>query len=139
MKGHSEQCVDRYLELSGKHESSLKEVATPCIDDHLLSPEDFESKGELSPVAAKLVLKALFVARMGRPDIPWTVNVLARDVTKWTVACDKRLHRLISYMHHSKEWVHQAWVGDVSWRCLQMRALQENYEILNPHQVCTWL
>ena len=34
MTGHAEQCVDRYLELSGSPESSLKKVATPSIDDH---------------------------------------------------------------------------------------------------------
>ena len=31
-----------------------------------------------------------------RPDILWSVNKLARSVTKWTQACDKRLARLIS-------------------------------------------
>ena len=30
------------------------------------------------------------------------VNELARAVTKWTKACDKRLARLISYIHHTK-------------------------------------
>ena len=34
---------------------------------------------------------------LGRPDIPWSVNKLARSITKWTRACDKRLNRLISY------------------------------------------
>ena len=117
MCGHSEQCVERYLELTGKDESSLRQVATPCIDDHLIPPEDFEAKGEVSPVAARIVLKTLFVARMGRPDILWTVNALAREVTKWTVACDKRLHRLISWMHFTKDWVQQCWVGDTAEEC----------------------
>ena len=31
------------------------------------------------------------------------MNELARAVTKWTKACDKRLARLISYMHHASE------------------------------------
>ena len=35
MCGHAEQCVERYLELSGKDVSTLKKVPTPCIDDHL--------------------------------------------------------------------------------------------------------
>ena len=42
----------------------------------------------------------LFLARIGRPDILWSVNKLARAITQWTRACDKRLARLISKIHH---------------------------------------
>ena len=60
MFGHVSQTVDRYLELSGKERSSLNtKVATPSIDDHLIPPEEFEVKGALSPIAARVVLKAL--------------------------------------------------------------------------------
>ena len=51
--------------------------------------------------ALKIVLKCLYLARIGRPDILWSVNKLARSITKWTKACDKRLNRLISYIHHT--------------------------------------
>ena len=57
MSGHAEQCVERYLELSKQDKSVLINAATPCIDDHMLSPEDFEKRGELSLVAARIVLK----------------------------------------------------------------------------------
>ena len=40
---------------------------------------------------------------LGRPDILWSVNKLARSITKWTKACDKRLNRLISSIHHTCE------------------------------------
>ena len=112
MQGHTEMSVQRYLELSGKHESSLKFVQTPCVDDRQFPPEDFETKGALSAYAARIVLKALYVARMNRLEFLWAVNSLARCVTKWTVACDKRLHRLVSYMHHHKDHVQLAWIGD---------------------------
>ena len=112
MWGHAEQCVDKYLELSGKGIDSLKEVKTPCIDDHMLNPEDFQNKGVLSPVCSRIVLKVLYLARQARPDILWSVNALAREVTKWNVACDKRLHRLIAYVHHTCKWTQQCWVGD---------------------------
>ena len=59
MRGHAEQCVERYLELAGKTVESLKLVNTPCIDDHMIPPNDMIAKGELSPVAARIVLKAL--------------------------------------------------------------------------------
>ncbi len=112
MFGHAEQCVDRYLELSGKKAESLKHVATPCIDDRLIAPEDFVSKGLLSPVASRIVLKCLDLARIGRPELLWAVNALARDVHRWTAACDKRLRRLIAFIHHHKEYGLHSFVGD---------------------------
>ena len=117
MSGHATQCVERYLELSNKLPSSLKYVATPSIDDHQLSPEDFTTKGELAPVAARIVLKALYLARMKRADCLWAVNALAREVTKWNVACDKRLHRLMSYIHHTSQWMQKCWVSDPPKEC----------------------
>ena len=117
MFGHVKQSVERYLELSGKTEDSLKKVPTPCIDDHQIPPEEFEVKGHLSPVAARVVLKALYVARIARYDIMWAVNMLAREVTRWTAACDRRLHRLISYMHHTVEHAQTCFVGDPPSKC----------------------
>ena len=112
MKGQAEQAVLRYLELAKTKASTLKKVPTPCIEDHALPPEDFTTRGELSPVAARIVLKALYLARLLRIDCYWTVNNLAREVTRWTVACDKRLHRLISYIHHTADYVLTSFVGD---------------------------
>ena len=58
---------------------------------------------ELSKVCSKIVLECLYLTRIGRFDILWSVSKLARAVTKWTRACDKRLERLISHIHH--EWI----------------------------------
>ena len=55
-----------------------------------------KSVGELSKVCSQIVLKCWKLARIGRPDILWSLNKLARSITKWTKACDKRLNRLIS-------------------------------------------
>ena len=55
MSGHAEQCVEKYLELANMTIGDLKSVATPCIDDHQIAPEDFEAKGVLSPVASRIV------------------------------------------------------------------------------------
>ena len=112
VSGHAEQCVERYLELTGKSIESRRPVATPCIDDHLFAPEDFASKGEVAEVAARIVLKALYLARTNGPYILWSVNALARKVTKWTVACDKRLLRLMSYPHQTKDHVITSFVGN---------------------------
>ena len=85
MHGHAERCVSKYCELADVAEASLRKVATPNLDDHQLQPEDFETKGKLSNIASRIVLTALFFARMARPDCLWTVNVLAREVMRWNV------------------------------------------------------
>ena len=105
MTGHTQAAVDKHLQLTNKSVTSLKSVATPCIDDHQLSQEDFTTKGELAPIAARVVLTALYVSRLNRHDLLWAVNTLARQVTKWNQGCDERLHRLISYMHHTQDYV----------------------------------
>ena len=58
-----------------------------------------------------------FLARIGRPDILWSVNKLARSITKWTKACDKRLNRLISYIHHTCEYKQYLYVGNTAKQC----------------------
>jgi hypothetical protein len=45
-------------------------------------------------------------------DFLWAVNSLAREVTKWNIACDKRMHRLASYMHHTTQLRQFSFVGD---------------------------
>ena len=103
MEGHPKKCVERYCELEKKTQQFYK-VSTPCIDDHHFKEEELKTVGDLSKVCSQMVLKCLYLARIGRPDILWTVNKLARSITKWTKACDKRLNRLISYIHHTCEY-----------------------------------
>ena len=112
MKGHAVQCVERYCELAKADVSSLKQVATPAIDDHLMTTEDFVNKGVLSSVCSRIVLKILYLARLSRPDLLYAVNTLAREVTRWNVACDKRLQRLIAYIHHTVNYEQYSYVGD---------------------------
>ena len=62
MVGQTIQCVERYCELAKTRPEDLKKVTTPCIDDHQFSPDDFENKGALAPIDARVVLKALYTA-----------------------------------------------------------------------------
>ena len=87
------------------------------MDDDQLREEEIESVGELSAVCSQIVLKCLYLARIGRPDILWPVNKLARSITKWTKACDKRLNRLISYIHHTCEYTQYFHVGNTGKQC----------------------
>ena len=61
--------------------------------------------------------KCLYLARIGRLDILWSVNKLARSITKWTKACDKRLNRLISYIHHTCDYKQYCYVGSTAKQC----------------------
>ena len=76
-----------------------------------------KSVGELSQVCFQIVLKCLYLARIGRPDILWSVNKLARSITKWTRACDKRLARLISYIHNTSDHRQCCHVGNTAKQC----------------------
>ena len=117
MAGHAKKCVERYCELANKTTQQLYKVSTPYIDDHHFKEEEMKSVGELSQLCSQIVLKCLYLARIGRPDILCSVNKLARSITKWTKACDKRLNRLISYIHHSCEYKQYCHVGNTAKQC----------------------
>ena len=117
MACHVKKCVERYCELANKTTQQLYKVSTPCIDDHHFKEEETKSVGELSNTCSQIVLKCSYLARIGRPDILWSVHKLARSITKWTKACDKRLNRLISYIHHTNEYKQYCHVGNTAKQC----------------------
>ena len=45
------------------------------------------------------------------------MNKFALSITKWTKACDKRLSRLISYIHHTCEYTQYCCVGNIAKQC----------------------
>ena len=139
MEGHAKKCVERYCELANKTTQQLYKVTTPCIDDHHFKEEELKSVGELSKVCSPMVLKCLYLARVGRPDILWSVNKLARSITKWTEARDKRLNLLVSYIHHTCDFKQYCYVGilpnNADWECFKTPILQEILRIQNLHQV----
>ena len=74
--------------------------------------------GESSDVCSQIVWTCLYLARIGRPDILWTVSKLARSVTKWTRARDRRLTRFISHIHHTTDYRQYCHVGSTAQHCL---------------------
>ena len=117
MAGHAKKCVERYCESANKTTQQLYQISTPCIDDHHFKEEEMKFVGELSQVCSQIVLRCPYLARIGRPDIPWSVNKLARSITKWTKACDKRLNRLISDIHHTCKYEQYYFVGNAAKQC----------------------
>ena len=80
MEGHARQCVERYCGLANKKKvEQLHKVPSPCLDDHQFKEKEHESVGELSNICSQIVLKCLYLARIGRPDILWSVTKLAKQ------------------------------------------------------------
>ena len=124
-------------ELANKTTQQLYKVSTPCIDDHHFKEEETKSVGELSNTCSQIVLKCLYLTRIGRPDILWSVNKLARSITKWTKASDKRLNRLISYIfiiqvntNNIVMW--EILPNNADWDCFRTLTLREILKIQNP-------
>ena len=84
MEGHANKSEESCFELANKTTEQLYKVATPCIDDHQFKEEELKSLGELSEVCSQVVLTCPYFSRSGGPDILWSVNKLARSITKWS-------------------------------------------------------
>ena len=112
MSGFFKSCVDRYLELAKKSESSLRQVASPFLDEACKVVDDEES-GELQPIAARVLMKVLYGARMCRYDLLRPTCYLATRIATWTRGCDRALNRLMAYISCTLHLRMLAWVGDV--------------------------
>ena len=104
-------------ELANKTTQQLYKVSIPCIDDHHFKEEEMKSVWRIVTSMLSNCSKMFILGRIGRPDILWSVNKLARSITKWTKACDKRLNRLISDIHHTCEYKQYCYVGNTAKQC----------------------
>ena len=75
MEGHAKKYVERYCESANKTTQQLTKYLH-------FKEEEMKSVGELSHVCSQIVLKCLYLARIGRPDFLWSVNKLARSIHK---------------------------------------------------------
>ena len=67
--------------------------------------------------ALKLFWKAYTWHGLGDRIFYGQMNKLSRSITKWTKACDKRLNRLISKIHHTCEYKRYCYVGNTAKHC----------------------
>ena len=113
MKQFLQQCLDRYVELAGPN-VTFKKVATPFHDDKIARPigTESEKRGELQPIASRVLMKVLFAARMARYDLLRATQGLASRVTKWSSECDKGLHRLMCYIPSTLDKTMIGSIGD---------------------------
>ena len=71
----------------------------------------------MSTVCSQSVLKRPYLARIGRPDIFVVCEQTCACFKKWTKSCDKRLARLISYIHHTSEYRQYGYVANTAKQC----------------------
>ena len=69
MLGFFQQCVELYCTLAKIDVTALRNVATPSMDDHQLKEENFEMEGDLQKDAARIIMKALYGARLVRFEL----------------------------------------------------------------------
>ena len=119
MESNAKKCVEQNCQLANKTTQQLYKVSTPYIDDHHFKEREMKYVGELSQVCSQIVLKCVYLARIGRPDILWSMNKLTRSITKWTKACDKRLNRLISYINTNSIVMWVILQNNADWDCFK--------------------
>ena len=104
MTSFAEQVVDAYCELARYPKDKLRKVNTPCLPEALATDEDLAKTGELNSVAAKVLMKALWLGRLARPDLCFIIGRLASRVSQWSRWEDRQLLRMISYLHWTSDF-----------------------------------
>ena len=133
MNDYARQTVELFCSITG--------TQTPFCPDGSLPSEDDQSAGELAPNACKLLMKALWLGRLGRPDIIKPIGNLATAVQKWSRNHDRQLARLIAYLHST---THYRLVESpriirkiFTLLCMQMPTMREK-GMRSPHPVASW-
>ena len=120
--GPSVDFVDeRGVTVSGR--TRTKKEPKPAIKSVQYDSNDTSESGQLQPIAARILMKVLYAARMCRFDLLRAVCVLAQRVTKWDATCDRRLHRLMAFIKSSLGKRLVGYVGDTT-------------DTLQPHLYC---
>ena len=79
-------------------------MGSPFVDENIIAAADYERPGVLGDVACSILMKALYAARLARPDLLKAITELSAFITKWDRACDIKTLRLSSYLHHNLEF-----------------------------------
>ena len=89
-------------------------VPSPSIDDKFEEP--FAKKGKQAYTALSHLMKVMYLSRLCRGDVLTTTSFLARRVHYWSLNDDRRLHRLMAYIHHHTDLclLHQLHLDDRS-------------------------
>ena len=114
--------------------------STKCLlhafDDHHFKEEEMKSVGELSKVCSQIVLKCLYLARIGRRDFLWSVNRLARSITNGPKLVTNAwiVWYLTSITHVNTDNIVMLVIllNNANWDCFKTPILREILKIRNP-------
>ena len=90
---------------------STGQLWDPCKTGCGSKPKS-DLEGLLGGIAAMVLMTIMYSARVARYDLLKPVAFLAKRITRWDGLCDKRLHRLICYIHKTKDDCMMGWIGD---------------------------
>ena len=113
-------CVTVYCNLASGSPASLKPVSTPCLDQSMIPNYEWDNPGLLAKgthVPAKIIMKLLYAARVARPALLQSTCHLARFITRWTLAHDRMLNRLMSYVNCTTAQALISIIGDEPQDC----------------------
>ena len=91
-----------------------KKPPKPKVTTVVYDPSQGEGTAQLQPIAARILMKVLYAARMCRFDLLRAVCALAQRVTKWDGECDRKLHRLMAYVKATLGKRLVGYVGDAA-------------------------
>ena len=116
MNDYSINMCNKFKELG----RDLHKVTTPFITDAEWS-QDCEEAGRFAATCSSHVASALFLARVGRPDLSTPVQRLCTKVSKWTKVEDSALVRMVSYLWWHRELVLEGALGPIDRNDVQLR------------------
>ena len=82
------------------------------LEDKLKEPAPEQPSGRLNSIAARVLMKVFYAARLARFDLLRAVANLARYLTKWTKEMDLRLMKLMQYIKSTLGYRQTGWIGD---------------------------
>ena len=95
----------------------LYKNSTSCSDDLHFTKKKIGQCWKIIERCSQIVLTCQYLARIGRPDMLWTMDHLAMSLTKWNRACDGRLPRLTRYIRHTGNYRQNCHVGNNASEC----------------------
>lgn len=108
MRDYARDTVNHYIKVTGI--AKLRAAHTPFVPEGSVTHADECDPGEVNAQACSILMKALWLARLARPDILRPICQLASRIQSWSRAQDKKLFRLICYLNST---AHYRWVGRV--------------------------
>ena len=90
---------------------------TPTIDDHHFKEEELKSVGELSKVCSQNCSEMLIFGTYWKTRYSMVSEQTCTIDHKMDQACDERLSRLISYIHHTCDYKQYCHVGNTAKQC----------------------